>query len=112
MARFYADEQFPIETSLILRSLGHDILTVQEAGKSNQRITDLEVLAFATNDHRAVLTINRYDFIRLHKKSPNHAGIIACTENTNFERLAEKIYEAVAHLDRLDRQLIRIYRDV
>jgi predicted nuclease of predicted toxin-antitoxin system len=111
MARFYADEQFPVETTLALRSLGHDVLTVQEAGNANQRIPDPEVLAFAAKNNRAVLTINRYDFIRLHKSSSNHAGIIACTENTNFERLAAKIHEAVAQLDRLDSQLIRIYRD-
>jgi predicted nuclease of predicted toxin-antitoxin system len=111
MARFYADEQFPVETTIALRSLGHDVLTVQEAGNANQRIPDLEVLAFATKNNRAVLTINRHDFIRLHKHASNHAGIIACTENTNFERLAAKTHDAVAQLDSLDSQLIRIYRD-
>ncbi len=40
MARLYADEQFPRETVLILRTLGHDVLTVQEAGKANQKIPD------------------------------------------------------------------------
>jgi len=111
MARFYADEQFPGETTIVLRSLGHDVLTVQEADNANQRIPDSDVLAFATKDRRAVLTLNRYDFIRLHKISPNHSGIIACTENPNFERLAEKIHQAVTQLDSLDSQLIRIYRD-
>jgi predicted nuclease of predicted toxin-antitoxin system len=111
MARLYADEQFPSETSLALRFWGHDVLTVQEADKANQRIPDPDVLAFATQNHRAVLTINRYDFIRLHKISPHHAGIIACTENTNFERLAKKIHDAITQIDSLDGQLIRIYRD-
>jgi predicted nuclease of predicted toxin-antitoxin system len=110
MANFYADEQFPKDTTIALRALGHDVLTVQEAGNANQKIPDEEVLAFATANDRAVLTI-RYDFIRLHKQSCNHAGIIACSENTNFERLAEKIHEAVSQLDRLNEQLIRIYRD-
>jgi hypothetical protein len=32
MASFYADEQFPKATTIVLRSLGHDVLTVQEAG--------------------------------------------------------------------------------
>ncbi|GAB4203494.1 MAG: hypothetical protein Fur006_57930 [Coleofasciculaceae cyanobacterium] len=41
MARLYADEQFPRETVLALRTLGHDILTVQEAGKANQQIPDV-----------------------------------------------------------------------
>ncbi|HAZ46475.1 MAG TPA: hypothetical protein DDW76_23225 [Cyanobacteria bacterium UBA11369] len=58
MARLYADEQFPRETVLILRTLGHDVLTVQEAGKANQKIPDEEVLAFAANNQRAVVTLS------------------------------------------------------
>ncbi len=78
MARLYADEQFPRIVVKLLRALGHDILTVQEAGKANQRIPDEDVLAFAIADNRTVLTINRGDFIRLHNLQPNHAGIIVC----------------------------------
>lgn len=48
MARLYADEQFPYEVVENLRNLGHDVLTVQEAGKANLKIPDDEVLAFAT----------------------------------------------------------------
>jgi hypothetical protein len=33
MARLYADEQFPRVVSQLLRNTGHDVLTVQEAGK-------------------------------------------------------------------------------
>ncbi len=46
MKRLYADEQYPYPVVQCLRELGYDILTVQEAGKSNQRIpdTDLENL--------------------------------------------------------------------
>jgi Holliday junction resolvase len=50
-----------------LRELGHDVLTVQEAGKANQRIPDEEVLAFATENDRAIITQNRKDFIQLHR---------------------------------------------
>lgn len=111
MANFYADEQFPKATTIVLRTLGHDVLTVQEAGNGNQKIPDPEVLAFATDRDRAVLTLNRYDFIRLHKQSPYHAGIIACSENNDFERLAQKIHEAVCNLESLTDRLIRVYRD-
>ena len=111
MASFYADEQFPKATSIALRLLGHDVLTVQEAGYANQKIPDEDVLAFATGEDRAVLTLNRYDFIRLHKQSSAHTGIIVCSENTNFIRLAEKIHEAVSLIDSLNEQLIRVYRD-
>jgi hypothetical protein len=40
MANFYADEQFPKDTTIALRALGHDVLTVQEAGNANQKIPD------------------------------------------------------------------------
>jgi predicted nuclease of predicted toxin-antitoxin system len=54
--RLYADEQYPYPVVKCLRELGHDVLTVQEAGKANQRIPDEEVLAFATENNRAVIT--------------------------------------------------------
>ena len=111
MVMFYADEQFPRDVTVCLRLLGYDILTVQEAGKGNQKIPDDEVLAFATNCDRAVLTLNRSDFIQLHRQNANHAGAVAYTENPNFDRLAIKIHEAVSQLDSLKGQLIRIYRD-
>jgi predicted nuclease of predicted toxin-antitoxin system len=111
MVKFYADEQFPRDVLTFLRSLNYDVLTVQEAGNANQKISDEAVLAFATTRDRAVLTINRIDFIRLHKQQPNHSGIIACTENPDFERFATKIHEAVSTLDSLQGQLIRVYRD-
>lgn len=111
MARFYADEQFPRLTSQNLRLLGYDVLTVQEAGNANQRIGDPEVLAYAIADDRAVLTLNRYDFIRLHKSTPIHKGIVICSENPDFVRLAEKIHEAVTLFDVIENQLVRVYRD-
>ncbi|MGL5062773.1 MAG: DUF5615 family PIN-like protein, partial [Microcoleus sp.] len=46
---------FPKEVVELLRPMGHDILTVQEAGKDNQKIPDEEVLAFAVSENRAVL---------------------------------------------------------
>jgi hypothetical protein len=38
---FYADEQYPL--CKITAKFGHDVLTVQEAGKANQKIPDEEV---------------------------------------------------------------------
>lgn len=79
MARLYANENFPRRVVEALRILGHDVLTVFEAGNAGQSISDEEVLAFANRDHRAVLTLNRRDFIRLHRIQPDHSGIIVCT---------------------------------
>ena len=110
MARLYTDEQFPRIVVKLLRELGHDILTVQEAGKANQRIPDEEVLAFAISNNRTVLTINRSDFIRLHNLQPIHAGIIVCTEDINRQRQATQIHEAINNTVDLTNQLIRINR--
>ncbi|MBW4612708.1 MAG: DUF5615 family PIN-like protein [Desmonostoc vinosum HA7617-LM4] len=46
MARFYADEQFPFPVVELLRSLGHDVLTDQEAGKVEQSILNIETILF------------------------------------------------------------------
>ncbi|WP_445243557.1 MULTISPECIES: DUF5615 family PIN-like protein [unclassified Microcoleus] len=54
MARFYADEQFPFPVVALLRNFGHDALTIQEAGNAGD--DDPEVLAFAVNNDRAVMT--------------------------------------------------------
>ncbi len=110
MARFYADEQYPLPVVKFLRTFGHDVLTVQEAGNAGIKIPDREVLAFATNDNRAVLTLNRTDFIRLHRLDPDHAGIIACSNDRNFERLASRIDEAIAAEETLAGKLIRVNR--
>jgi hypothetical protein len=110
MARLYADEQFPRIVVKLLRDIDHDILIVQEAGKANQRIPDEEVLAFAISDNRAVLTINRSDFIRLHNSQPNHAGIIVCTEDLDRQRLAIRINEAIINAEPLINKLIRVTR--
>ncbi|MEZ2233217.1 DUF5615 family PIN-like protein [Microcoleus sp.] len=37
MVRLYADENFPLVIVELLRTFGHDILTVQEAGNSKVR---------------------------------------------------------------------------
>ncbi len=110
MARLYADEQYPLPVVEFLRALGHDVLTVQEAGKANQRIPDQEVLAFATSEERAVITENRKDFFRLHRIQPNHAGIIACTNDRDWERLANRIHNTIIAEESLQGKLIRIVR--
>lgn len=68
MARLYADEQFPRPAVECLRSLGHNVLTIQEVG--NASASDPEVLAFAIADKRVVLTQNRRDFVKLHRSQP------------------------------------------
>lgn len=110
MARLYANENFPIEVVTHLRSLGHDVLTTHEVGNSNQGIEDDAVLRFAIETNRCVVTINRRDFIRLHRIVPVHPGIIVCTENRDFALFAARIDEAIRLTVKLQNQLIKVVR--
>ena len=67
MARLYANENFPLPVVEALRRLGHDVLTIHETGRAGQSVPDVEVLASATADGRAVLTLNRKHFAALHE---------------------------------------------
>jgi hypothetical protein len=44
VARFYANENFPLPVVVQLRRLGHDVLTTVEAGKSGRGVPDENVL--------------------------------------------------------------------
>ena len=110
MARLYANENFPLPVVEELRRLGHEVVTIQETGKAEQRTPDENVLQLAAADERAVLTLNRKHFVRLHRKQPSHAGIIVCTVDPNFVRQAAGIHAAVEAIPDLHAQLIRINR--
>ncbi len=110
MAKLYADEDFPFPVVDALRQLDHEVLTVFEANRANQAVPDHEVLAFATEQGRALLTLNRRDFIRLHGEHPQHAGIIVCTHDLNFVALAERIDQAIRSVPELDGRLLRVNR--
>ena len=110
MARMYADEQFPRIVSELLRTMRHDVLTVQEAGNANLGIPDEDVLEFAISDNRTILTLNRSDFIRLHRLQADHAGIIVCTNDPDRPRLATRINEAISTEETLRGKLIRVNR--
>jgi hypothetical protein len=111
MARLYADEDFPLPVVEELRRLGHDVRTVQEAGRAGQGIPDVEVLADAIADQRAVLTHNHADFKRLHRQSQPHEGIVSCSQDThNPLGLARRIHDAITAAPNLASQFVRIIR--
>jgi hypothetical protein len=110
MARLYANENFPLPVVEELRRAGHDVVTVAETGKSEQALPDEDVLKFAVQDDRALLTLNRKHFIRLHSEAQNHAGIIVCTVDPDFQRQADRIHQALGTLPDLRGQLLRVNR--
>jgi predicted nuclease of predicted toxin-antitoxin system len=108
MAQFYADENFDYLVVERLRTLGHDVLTVQEAGERGG--DDDRVLVFAKSTGRCVLTFDRMDFKRLHRRDPSHAGIISCTRDNNRDGLAARIHLATQSAGALTGQHIRVNR--
>lgn len=110
MARLFADEDFSRPVVDELRRLGHDIITVMEIGKANQRWPDDAVFTFALRERRAILTKNRRHFYKLHEQNPAHPGIIACSENPDFLAVAQKIHAAVHSTEFLVGKFIRIYQ--
>lgn len=111
MARFYSNENLPIDLVEALRQLNHDVLTSYEAGRANQNIPDQEVLAFATADHRCVVTLNRQDFIALHRSGVSHSGIIICKEDRDYQGQAETLHRYLETLGQaMDNCLIRVQK--
>ena len=111
MARLYGDENFDVRAMETLRDLGHDTLTARDAGQANQRIPDSEVLVYATQNDRAVVTFDRRDYFHLHQSNPAHAGIIACTYNPDSNGLAERIHQGIeAEGGDLNNKFVRVYR--
>src|ERR1044072_5588519 len=99
MMDLYADENFPLRVVEELRRLGIDVLTALEDGRANQSIADEDILARATELGRAIVTLNRRDFKRIHIHIPDHSGIIICTEDPDrlyqAQTIAQSIVDAV-----------------
>jgi hypothetical protein len=110
VARLYANENFPQPAVEALRGLGHDVLTSLQAGNANQAIPDDEVVRFATSQGRAVITQNRRHFHREHKRSPDHAGIITCTVDADYQALAERVHAGLQATPELKGQLVKVTR--
>jgi hypothetical protein len=110
VARLYSNENFPAPVVDELRNFGHDVVSILERQRAGEGVPDAEVLVLATAEQRAVITINRRDFIRLHKQSAQHAGIIVCTADTDFRGQAQRIHDAIQRAGDLRGELIRVNR--
>jgi hypothetical protein len=110
VAGLFADENFPLPVVEELRILGHDVVTIQEAGLAEKGVSDADVLTHAASEGRAVLTLNRKHFIQLHRQRPGHPGIVACTSDPNFTAQARRIHLVLSAGTDLSGQLIRVNR--
>jgi uncharacterized protein with PIN domain len=109
MMKFYANENFPFDLVEKLREFGYDVLTSYDAGQANQSISDEDVLKFAYERERAIITLNREDFISLHKQGYKHSGILICKDDRDYKDQAEKLREFIINnTQSLAGRLIRI----
>ena len=93
-----------------LRTLGHDVVPLEQLGHADQGLDDDAVLALATAHGRAVLTINRRHLVRLHEEQPAHSGIVVCTLDIDFVGQARRIAATVTANEDLSGKLFRINR--
>jgi predicted nuclease of predicted toxin-antitoxin system len=109
MVKLYLDEDCSDKKlKKVLIEFGYDVQTTAEANNIGK--DDKTQLIYAVSQNRAIVTHNRKDFIRIHKKTPNHTGIIVCTQNPNNQQLAEKIDEKIRNIDQLTNLLLRVNR--
>jgi hypothetical protein len=71
-------------------------LTIQESGLANRGTPDAQALEVAISQNRAVLTMNRKHFIRLHHGRTDHFVIVVCSADNDAIALATRIDRAVA----------------
>lgn len=110
MAKLSADESLPFPVTQELRLLGQGVQTLEELGKADQGLSDEGVLALAIEHGRALLTINRRHFVRLHQRSREHAGIVVCSLDIDFMGQARRVSAALEPEGSLAGKLLRINR--
>ena len=111
MIKLYADENFPLAIVRQLRQIQYDVLTSYEAGQANQGIPDDEVLAFATQQERVLLTLNRDDFIALHQTGISHSGIIICKDDRDYLGQTQILQSCLSENPDFANRLIRIKKN-
>ena len=110
MTPLFADENVRFPLVEAIRALGLVVISAEESGRANQLIPDPEVLAHAISLGRAVLTNNRWDYHRLHKTCPGHAGIVTYTRDPDDSALALRIHKAITDNEPLAGKLVKIIR--
>jgi predicted nuclease of predicted toxin-antitoxin system len=108
MFSLYSNENFPLDMVEILRNFGYDILTSYAAGQANQGIPDEAVLTFAAQQNRVIITLNRDDFVKLHRSGFNHAGMIICKDDRDYTGQIEALHSYLETQSNLTNRAIRV----
>jgi hypothetical protein len=110
MTPLFSDENVPFPLVEALRQLSYDILTTLAAGLANKQTPDSDILSYATQVGRAVLTNNRWDFHALHGTTPRHGGIVTFTDDSDIPGLAQRIDAAIVAAEPLAGKLVKVVR--
>jgi predicted nuclease of predicted toxin-antitoxin system len=108
MINLYSNENFPMDAVIALRKLGYDVLTSYEAGQANQGIPDSEVIVYATEQNRVVITLNRKDFIQIHRSGGVHNGIIICKDDRDYQGQVQTLHQYLLSQANLINRLVRV----
>ena len=83
----------------LLRKVGHDIVTVNEASLMSH--PDSDILDYARQSNRIVLTRNCRDFEALHQVNSNHPGIFVIYRDAIVtKRMSRKdIVQAITNIE-------------
>ncbi|WP_293225715.1 MULTISPECIES: DUF5615 family PIN-like protein [unclassified Microcoleus] len=72
---------------------------------------DDEVLMYAINAGRAVITENRQDFINLHSTTSNHPGIIICKADRDYAGKVQVLHDFLTQdTQPMDNRLLRVMK--
>ena len=84
--KLYLNENITDEVAQRLRGKGFDAISSHEVGKDAE--DDTKQMAYAVSQRRAIVTINKKDFILLHKvylqTGTEHYGIILSTDEDQW----------------------------
>jgi predicted nuclease of predicted toxin-antitoxin system len=108
MIDLYSNENFPFDMVQALRQLGYNVLTSYDAGQANRGIPDDQVLAFAKQQKRTVITLNRDDFLKLHRSGIQHLGIIICKDDRDYVGQVQTLHAYLQTQTDLTNRLIRV----
>lgn len=106
--KFYTNENFPQMMVKFLRKEGYEVLTSKEAGQANQGISDQAVLDFGIATNRTIITLNRDDFIQLHRQNQKHCGIVICKTDRDYQGQISFLHRYLQTQISLENRLIRI----
>ncbi len=103
--KFLADEHIELSIVTGLRLLGIDAISVNEAGKRES--DDEEILSFAKKNDRVIITRDS-DFVKLHNKGAEHAGIAFIPKFLTIGKTIGEIEKVSMLFDSLDNTIIFI----